>query len=223
MAKLILVRHGQSVNNAGDTVQGSDPDPANTLSPKGREQAYKYGKLLVGRGIVPAGVWSSPLPRARETCDIVLRVMKCDLPVKEDPRLREICKGRRGLRGGLEGRKRDEAKPPAYRQQYLQFGWDFRHGSMESHGETAREAGRRFLAAMNMIADKLPSSAIGLVFAHGQAIRFGVGAGLGFPDIKWLDATYKLGNCDSLFATRSARRQWRVTDRLTVAQRSVTR
>jgi broad specificity phosphatase PhoE len=215
MAKLILIRHGQSVNNVGGTVQGSDPDPANTLNQKGVKQAYALGDLIASRRITPASVWSSPLVRARQTCDIVLRVMECNLPVNEDPRLQEMCKGLRGLPGGLEGCRREEVKTPAYREQYQQLGWDFRHGSLESCGETAREAGWRFLAAIHMIADRLADNATGLVFAHDQVIRYGgIGAALGFPDIKELDANYKLDNCESLIVSRSAKKQWRFMGRM---------
>jgi broad specificity phosphatase PhoE len=214
MAKLILIRHGQSIRNAGDTVQGSDPDPANILSEKGKEQAYALGDLMVRRGITPASVWSSPLPRARQTCDIVLGVMRCNLPVNEDPRLQEMCKGLRGLPGGLEGRKRQEAKTAEYREQYRRFGWDFRHGSRESGGETAREAGLRFLAIMHMIADGLAGNATGFVFAHGQVIRYGIGAAFGFTDIKSLDANYRLNNCESLIVGRSAIKQWQLMGRM---------
>lgn len=217
MPTLILVRHGQSVRNAGDTVQGSDPDPANTLDQKGRGQAYAFGDFMAKQGIKPAGLWSSPLIRARQTCDIYVEVTGCGLPVTEDARLQEICKGSKDLPGGLQGRKRDEAKTPAYREQYLQLGWEFRHGSLESGGETAREVGWRFLDAMHAIADALADDATGLVFAHGQAIRYGLGAALGFPDIKEIDAKYKLGNCESLVVSRSPQGLWQFVSRMAAA------
>ena len=116
--------------------------------------------------------------------------------------------------GGLEGCKSTEVKTPAYREAYRRLGWDFRHGSLESGGETAREAGLRFLAAMNMIADRMAGGATGLVFGHGQAIRYGLGAALGFPDIKEWDAKYRLDNCETLIARRSTKRQWQIVGRI---------
>lgn len=214
MATLILTRHGKSIYNGGKTVQGSDPDPANTLDQTGRDQANAYARLLVRKRIVPASVWCSPLPRARETCDIVVDVAGYNLTVNEEPRLREMCKGSRDLPGGLEGRKSQEVKTPAYREQYQQLGWRFRHGSLESGGETAWEVRLRFLAALNMIADKLADNATGLVVAHGQAIRYGVAGAVEISDIKWLDANYRLNNCESLIVRRSARRQWRLVGRM---------
>ncbi len=214
MPKLILIRHGQSINNTGETVQGSDPDPANVLSDRGRQQAYMLGHVLVGGGIAFAGVWTSPLVRARQTCDLALSVVGSDLPVRGDPRLREMCKGLRGLPGGMEGRRRNEVKTPEYRAQYKQGGWDFRHGSLESGGETARETGTRFLAAMNDAADSLADDETGLVFAHGQAIRFGLGAALGFPDIQKLDAECRLDNCEGFLTACNAENQWQFLGRL---------
>lgn len=212
--KLILIRHGQSIRNAGDTVQGSDPDPANALSEKGISQAYALGCMLARQGIVPAGVWSSPLIRARQTCDIALGVMGCVLPVQEDPRLGEMCKGLKGLPGGMEGRPRHEAKTPEYREQFRRGGWDFRHGSLESGGETARETGTRFLAAIHAAADVLQDDTVGLVFTHGQVSRFGLGAALGFPDLEQLSADYRLDNCESLIVGRDMERQWEYLGRL---------
>jgi glucosyl-3-phosphoglycerate phosphatase len=214
MATLILTRHGESVYNGGSKVQGSNPDPANILTKTGRDQADAYARLLLARRIVLAGVWSSPLPRALETSGIVLNVMGCKLPARVDPRLREMSKGSRDLPGGLEGRNRREAKTPKYRAQYQQFGWNFRHGSLESGGETAWEAGLRSLAALNEIADSLADNATGLVVAHGQSIRYGAGIALGWLDIKWLDVNLKPKNCESLVLRRSAGRQWRFIGRL---------
>jgi len=217
MKKLLLIRHGQSIRNAGETVQGSDSDTRNTLSDKGRQQALALGRMLARQGILPAEVWSSPLVRARETGDIVLRAMSCSLPVHEDARLREMCKGLKGLPGGMEGRRRDEVKTPEYREQYKQGGWDFRHGSLESGGETARETGMRYLSVMGDIADGLEDGATALVFAHGQGSRYGVGAALGFPDIQQIDALHKLGNCESLSVGRHADMQWQFLERVAAA------
>jgi broad specificity phosphatase PhoE len=214
--KLMLIRHGQSINNAGETVQGSDPDPGNVLSEKGIRQALALGDMLLSQHITPAGVWSSPLVRARQTCDIVLKIMGCDLPVQEDLRLSEMCKGRRGLPGGLEGRNRNEVKTPAYRQGFKDQGWHFRHGSLESGGETAKEAGERFFGAMEDIADGLPDDQTGLVFAHGQASRFGAGVALGFPPMDEMDATYRLANCEGLVMARDAG-QWQFLGRIAAA------
>jgi probable phosphoglycerate mutase len=213
MSELILIRHGRSRGNANKgVIQGSGPDPANTLDSAGEGQAQKLGRTLAAARIIPDGVWSSPLKRARQTCDIALAVVGCDLPVTEDERLREMCKGLEDLPGGMEGRRREEVETPAYWQQYKEQGWDFRHGSRESKGETAREVGARVLDAINDIADNLDGGR-GLVFTHGQAIRFGVGAALHWPDIDLVNAEYLLGNCEGIIMNRDAG-LWQVAGRI---------
>src|SRR6266540_1912512 len=98
MAELILIRHGRSRGNANKgIIQGSDPDPANGLDDLGERQACQLGQELAERKISPATVWLSPLARARQTGDIALRVIGCELQVNEDDRLREMCKGLAGL------------------------------------------------------------------------------------------------------------------------------
>lgn len=219
MSELILIRHGRSRGNANKgIIQGSGPDPANTLDDTGEQQARTLGHTLALRGILPAGVWSSPLARARQTCDIALRVMGCPLPVTEDERLREMCKGLEDLPGGMEGRPRHTVETPEYWEQYRQDGWKFRHGSLESGGETAEEVGLRTLDAMNDIATNLGSGAVGLVFTHGQAIRFGVGAALGWPDIKQVNTEYLLGNCEGIVMKHDAEvSTWQVAGRIACA------
>jgi broad specificity phosphatase PhoE len=216
MAELFLLRHGRSRYNANrGIVQGSGPDPANTLDDVGERQARRLGRTLKHYGISPAGVWTSPLIRAAQTCEIALGVMGCTLTPTEDDRLREMCKGLEGLPGGMEGRRREEVETPEYWRQFKEQGWQFRHGSLESKGETAEEVGSLAFSAMNDIADQLSGGAIGLVFAHGQRIRYGVGAALGWPDIEYVNREYMLGNCEGIVMRRNDDdRSWRVAGRL---------
>jgi len=223
MAELILVRHGRSLGNANkDIIQGSGPDPNNKLDEDGEGQARRFGDTLVDLSIAPDGVWSSPLTRARQTCDIALGVLGCTLEVLEDDRLREMCKGLANLPGGMEGRRRKDVETPEHWQQFKEQGWDYRHGSLESQGETPREVGVRSLAAMNDIAAQLGAGKTGLVFTHGQAIRFGVGAALatasGWPDIEHINTEYMLDNCEGLIMDRNSSGLWRFAGRIAAAQ-----
>ncbi|HJQ08199.1 MAG TPA: histidine phosphatase family protein [Candidatus Saccharimonadales bacterium] len=219
MAKLILIRHGRSRGNANKgIIQGSGPDPANTLDDLGERQAHRLGQTFADREISPAVVWSSPLARARQTCDTALEVMGCKLPVTEDDRLREMCKGLAGLPGGMEGRPRGDVETPQYWLEYKKQGWQFRHGSLQSGGETAEEVGIRTLSAMNDIADHVGSNATALVFTHGQAIRFGIGAALDWPDIQQVNTEYMLGNCEGIVMGRGTRNlSWHVASRIACA------
>ena len=220
MAELILIRHGRSRGNANrGIIQGSGPDPANTLDDLGKMQAGWLGKGLLDRRIQVDGVWSSPLTRARQTCDIALGKMGLlHLPVTQDDRLREMCKGLAGLPGGMEGRRREDVETPEYWAAYKQHGWKFRHGSLESGGQTAEEVGLQTLSAMNDIASELGHGATGLVFTHAQAIRYGIGAALDWPDIQFINKQYLLGNCEAITMQRSEDLQWRVTGHLALIE-----
>ncbi len=73
MAKLILLRHGQSVYNERNIFTGwSDVE----LSQKGENEAKNAGKLLKKSGILPDICFSSYLKRAIHTAQIALRELE---------------------------------------------------------------------------------------------------------------------------------------------------
>lgn len=81
-----LARHGETAYNAERRFQGQG---AVGLSERGREQARALAEEAAGRGF--ASLWSSPLPRARQTAAIV--AARLGLEVVEDPRLMETDAG----------------------------------------------------------------------------------------------------------------------------------
>ena len=84
--KLILARHGQTVWNEHGRFQGfSDVE----LSAEGRQQAQSLAKSL--KGLKLAGIYTSPLTRARETAAIVAQYHDCALRVEEG--LKELNQG----------------------------------------------------------------------------------------------------------------------------------
>ena len=93
MARILLVRHGQSVWNADGRWQGQADPP---LSELGEEQAVAAAKAV---GIVDA-IYASDLERARHTAELVAAQLGADVVVA--PNLRE-----RGA-GDWEGRTRAE-------------------------------------------------------------------------------------------------------------------
>lgn len=94
MSVLLLVRHGESEWNVAGRVQGQSPD-AGALTARGVDQAARTAAALARRGA--AAIFSSDLPRARQTADVI--AANLGLPVRVDPRLREQNLGRlEGLR-----------------------------------------------------------------------------------------------------------------------------
>jgi 2,3-bisphosphoglycerate-dependent phosphoglycerate mutase len=84
MAKLALVRHGQSLWNLEDRFTGWVDVP---LTDKGREEARIAGERL--RDLRFDVAYTSALWRAQETLDIILRVLDQTPPVIRDQALNE--------------------------------------------------------------------------------------------------------------------------------------
>jgi broad specificity phosphatase PhoE len=86
MTRLILIRHGQTDWNAESRWQGQADVPLNS---HGLEQARRLGAELAGAGI--QAVYVSDMQRALQTVEPLARLT--GLPVRIDPRLREIHVG----------------------------------------------------------------------------------------------------------------------------------
>jgi broad specificity phosphatase PhoE len=84
--RIYLARHGQTAYNAEGRFQGQGPVP---LDETGRGQARTLAEQAVAYEF--AGLWCSPLRRARETADIV--ASHIGLEPREDPRLMETDAG----------------------------------------------------------------------------------------------------------------------------------
>ncbi len=69
---VIIVRHGQSTSNASRVIQGHH-DTA-VLTDLGEQQAQTVGKTLSGLAL--DAVYTSPLKRARRTCELIAETMK---------------------------------------------------------------------------------------------------------------------------------------------------
>jgi probable phosphoglycerate mutase len=93
MARILLVRHGQSVWNADGRWQGQADPP---LSELGEEQAVAAARVL---GMVDA-IYASDLVRAHHTAELVAAQLGADVAL--EPRLRERSAGE------WEGRTRAE-------------------------------------------------------------------------------------------------------------------
>lgn len=85
---IYIVRHGETRSNAEGFLQGWTNDP---LNENGRKLAAITGQGM--KGIRFDACISSPLMRAKETAEIVLRESYNDIPVTFDERIKEINMG----------------------------------------------------------------------------------------------------------------------------------
>jgi len=83
-ARMWLVRHGQTDWNAQGRVQGHTPTELNEA---GRGQARALAQLLAVGGNKFAAIWSSDLPRAHQTAEIIAE--KLGMEVQSTTNLRE--------------------------------------------------------------------------------------------------------------------------------------
>jgi broad specificity phosphatase PhoE len=166
--RLILCRHGQTVDNARGVAQGwSDSD----LSDEGREQARLLARRLVD--LAPTSIYSSTLPRARKTAEIVSSEL--GLEVRELDDLREVnC-------GEWEGVAFDEVRrtqPELYRA------WLHDPSTPAPGGESFSDVDTRVRRAMLAIGEHEAATqgkSIPVIVSHGLAIRILATGLLGLP------------------------------------------
>jgi broad specificity phosphatase PhoE len=146
MARILLVRHGQSVWNADGRWQGQADPP---LSELGEEQAVAAARAV---GLVDA-VYASDLVRARHTAELVAAQLGTDVAV--DPRLRERHAGE------WEGRTRAE----------IDEGWPgyLETGKRPAGYEADDSVLERVLAALGAIGANHDGDV--LVVTHGGVVR----------------------------------------------------
>jgi 2,3-bisphosphoglycerate-dependent phosphoglycerate mutase len=123
MAKLILVRHGQSEWNKKELWTGWTDIG---LSEKGQEQAKQAGEKLKGSQIDFA--YTSLLIRAKQTLDMIKNVLGIDIPTYEDKALNEKNYGI------YTGRNKWEVKKEVGDDMFLKIrrSWDYQIPQGES-------------------------------------------------------------------------------------------
>ncbi|MEM8642372.1 MAG: histidine phosphatase family protein [Cyanobacteria bacterium P01_G01_bin.54] len=84
--RVIIVRHGQSTYNAEKRIQGRCD--ASTLTPLGQAQAQTVASALQGLAI--AAVYHSPLQRATQTAQVIVKTLDGSPPCVANENLREI-------------------------------------------------------------------------------------------------------------------------------------
>ena len=153
--KIYVIRHGETNLNVKRIVQGWLDEP---LNENGRRLAASAGQHM--RQIRFDACVSSPLIRARETAEILLRESGNDIPVETDDRLKEIHFG------DLEGFAPTPADAPKLRQF---FGDPFSCPRFPN-GETVREVCARTQEFLRELAGRDDGKTY-LVSTHGCSLR----------------------------------------------------
>jgi len=90
--QILFIRHAQSLGNQQGVMQGRGTDG---LSKQGQQQAQQLARQLAAEAWIPTQVYSSPLPRARQTTEWLLAALPFSLPipVTERDELQEFQNG----------------------------------------------------------------------------------------------------------------------------------
>jgi len=160
MAKLVLVRHGQSQWNEKGLWQGwMDID----LTDKGIEQAKETGNQL--KGIHFDYAYSSPLMRAFKTLDQILKVLdQSNLPVIKDKALTEKHYGI------YAGKNKWEVKEQVGEEEFqkIRRSWDYE----TPEGESMKQVYERLIPYYQTeILPKLKAGKNVIIASHGNTLR----------------------------------------------------
>lgn len=159
---LVLMRHGQSEDNARDLFSGLR-DPA--LTPRGIEEARAAGRALRERGLHFDRVFTSRLRRAQDTLALLLGELgQPTLTVETDAALNERDYG------ALAGLNKTEARARFGVEQVRS--WRKSYEAVPPGGESlAMAAARVWPFFEGRIVPRLTEGASVLVVAHGNSLR----------------------------------------------------
>lgn len=160
MAKLVLVRHGQSQWNEKGLWQGwIDID----LTEKGIEQAKETGRQL--KDIKFDHAYSSPLIRASKTLDEILKVLhQSDLPVIKDQAMTEKHYGI------YAGKNKWQVKEEVGEEEFqkIRRSWDY----PTPEGESMKQVYERLIPYYEKeILPKLKEGKNVIIASHGNTLR----------------------------------------------------
>jgi 2,3-bisphosphoglycerate-dependent phosphoglycerate mutase len=161
MAKLVLVRHGQSLWNLQNRFTGWTDVP---LTEKGREEAKFAGEVLKYSGIAFDVAYTSVLIRAIETLEIILQVLYTEIPVIRDAALNER------FYGDLQGLNKDRTRK-IYGKEIVHL-WRRSYHIPPPHGESLEYTANRTVPFLKRaILQDVTGGRNVLVVAHGNSLR----------------------------------------------------
>jgi 2,3-bisphosphoglycerate-dependent phosphoglycerate mutase len=162
MAKLVLIRHGESQWNLENRFTGWTDVP---LTPKGEEEARHGGEEIKAAGISFDLAFTSVLERATRTLDIVLDVLgQSSIPVVRDEALNERHYG------DLQGlNKAETAQKFGDEQVHI---WRRSYDVPPPNGESLKDTAARTLPYFEAtIVPELRAGKNVLISAHGNSLR----------------------------------------------------
>ena len=162
MRLLLLARHGQSLLNVDQVVNG-DPRLDRGLSPRGIDEARTLGGQIAGLSIDLCVV--SEFPRAQQTARFALEG-RDDVPWEVDPDLDDI------RIGALEGHSLDE---------YRTWKHTHTHADPFPGGESLDDAARRYGAAYQRLLRREEETI--LCVCHEIPVRYAINAAGGSADL----------------------------------------
>lgn len=187
-----LVRHGETLWNAQNRIQGSSDTP---LSEVGRRQATAVANRL--RKTPVSAIYSSPLERARETAQSI--ALPHGLPVTIVPDLRETCLGEwEGLtHEDIRGRGQ-ASELEQYRRDPVRF--------RPRGAETLEAVAERMTRALHEIRSRHNSGTV-VIVGHGGSMRTILALAAGAPPIPCL-LGFRLDNGSVSLVEFGATRSW---------------
>lgn len=174
MTELYLIRHGQTVYNVEERVQGTANSP---LTATGRADAQALGRGLMQAGVVFDAAYASDLGRAQDTAQLALDAADQYLPLHAEAGLREEHYGRfEGHPQAARAEALATLLPPEAITRLHDIA-DTVH-QLDPAGEDAQSVQTRFDTALRQIA--AANSGKVMVVAHGTVILLWLEA-IGYP------------------------------------------
>ena len=117
MLTLLFIRHAESIGNQQYRMQGH---AAYKLSEQGWQQAQCLAKRLASEFAAPTCIYSSPIARAVQTAQVILKSQSSLVPLTYDDRL---CEGHQGIFQGLTWQEARERYPDLCHQLETSSEW----------------------------------------------------------------------------------------------------
>ena len=178
--RLVIVRHGETLDNASGVWQGHRDSE---LSPIGLAQAEKAAPVVAA--FDPEVIVTSDLLRAAVTAEQIGQA--AGVPVSVDRRLREVHVGEWQGYTSAEVRLRDPDLLARMGQ-----GEDVRRGRT---GETVAELASRVRSALDDVIAGLSPGRVAVVVGHGVSSRAGVASLVGLDQMQAQQVLWGLDNC----------------------------